>query len=186
MCKIINLCKVKSRGAEGPSEDCLRHWFSSLFFSLSPSSLSPSLPLYYYYLLSLFLFYYSVLASSLSFSYASPFLFSYLPNSPLSFSLCRFSFIYVTSFFLFLCTTLPIFPIKKKLWDTRYELCRGVNRRDDDDDVATTPKMLMRQSIRDFHQRKNPSTHFAFLLIAKNSSLYSLIAFFGNCKIKPL
>lgn len=94
----------------------------------------------------------------------------------------------VTPFFLFLCTKLPTFLIKKKLWDTRCELCRGVNRRDDDDDVATTPAHASIDSRLSPKEESFGAFHpFAFLLIAKNSSLsYSLISFFRNCKIKPL
>lgn len=59
----------------------------------------------------------------------------------------------------------------------RRELYQQENRRRDAGGVATPPKMLMRQSIRDFHRRKNSSASLGVFINHRKFILINLLLF---------
>lgn len=68
----------------------------------------------------------------------------------------------------------------------RRELYQQENRRRDAGGVATPPKMLMRQSIRDFHRRKNSSASIGVFINHRKFILIDLLLFLWSHRMKQL
>lgn len=198
MYKIITLCKVKCKDAshaERSSKNYLRHWCFYIYLSLcllhpfpSPFYSSTSLSLYYYHLLSLslsFTLFCAIcfpLSSQLSFALFIPLSIQFTLPSSLSF------FFYLRYAFLSLSLRYAFDLLHKKSCGKLVNYAGG--------HVGETTRTASRRRLKclcvnrsaTFAKGRILRSHFVSLLIAKNSFrlLYSLIPFFGNCKIKPL